>query len=180
MLFPDGKYSLSRKFLLSRAGTADGCPHTLLGEAPPAHSSSLRTQRACPEVLCPFFWPSWDLSMHLHSPTVVFPPKQLCFTPNCRRSKLSYDDNTAQGHESAWLRSHRSTSSLLGRSLDAHGEKSCKTQGRHCSARLLPVCCASMAAHLGVPLKTSRNTRSSTEDYRKDESQKVLAEQHPV
>lgn len=110
----------------------------------------------------------------------TFTPLQLCFTPNCRRSKLSYDDNTAQGHESAWLRSHRSTSSLLGRSLDAHGEKSCKTQGRHCSARLLPVCCASMAAHLGVPLKTSRNTRSSTEDYRKDESQKVLAEQHPV
>lgn len=59
------------------------------------------------------------------------------------------------------------------------GEKCCKTQGRHCSARLL-VCCASMAAHLGIPLKTSRNTRSSTEDYCKEESQKVLAEQHPV
>lgn len=60
------------------------------------------------------------------------------------------------------------------------GEKCCKTQGRHCSARLLPVCCASMAAHLGIPLKISRNTRSSTEDYCKEESQKVLAEQHPV
>lgn len=117
----------------------------------------------------------------------TFTPLQLCFPQNScvlpqtageassatttallRGMSLHGCDPTAQ-HHPCW-EGH----------LMPKGEKCCKTQGRHCSARLLPVCCASMAAHLGIPLKTSRNTRSSTEDYCKEESQKVLAEQHPV